>query len=207
MHFEPEDIIIDFRHNLVKHIDLSNFKDSALNSSKDKESKKVQKFNLKLGNNPMQCDCRLADFLPFIKGKVIEGTQKYFKFLIEDLYCDGPEYMANKEVKSLKPKDIKCDWFPTNNTDACSGICNCWQFPKERKIVANCSYRKLADIPNLVGKYNNWTTELNLSGNLLELIQLKQLKSNTTHTTNTTNTTKLIQLIQLKSNTTPFLKQ
>ena len=39
-----------------------------------------------------------------------------------------------------------------------------------QKIFADCSDRNLTEIPSLIGKYNNWITEVNLSGNQIEFL-------------------------------------
>ena len=75
---------------------------------------------MELGHNPIQCDCGLMNFIPFIMGKVIRRFQTYLKFLIDDLFCDGPYWIANASVKDIDSKNIKCDWVRTNNTDACT---------------------------------------------------------------------------------------
>ena len=143
---------------------MPNFKSAMFDSSKENE----HKITMQLGNNPMQCDCRFIEFIRLIKGKF----SKYINFLIDDLYCKGPEDMLNKSVKNLDLKDIKCEWLRTNTPDACNNICTCWNFPETQKIYANCSHQNLDYIPNLVGKYNEWTIDLDLSSN-----QIKSLPS------------------------------
>ena len=85
--------------------------------------------------------------------------------------------MTSKTLKNLDLNDIYCDWFPTNIQDACKNICTCWKFPEKQTIFANCSHLNLTDIPSLVGKYNEWAIELNLSGNRIEY--LPSLKNET----------------------------
>ena len=131
---------------------------------------KFQNVTLKLGDNPIQCDCHVLDFFKHTKRNVLKLFQKNIIFDIDDLYCGGPYWVANKSVKSLNPKDIRCDWLRTKNADACNDICTCWKFPEERKILADCSERNLTQIPNLVGMYNEWSIELNVSGNRIERV-------------------------------------
>ena len=168
--FDFEDININLSYNQIGVIDLSDFKNAVFNSAQSMESTKLQNITLQLGNNPMQCDCRLMNFLPLIKRKITTKVQTYINFLIDDLYCNGPYYMINKSLKSLDLEDIKCDWLRTNNTDACNDICSCWKFPESQKIHADCSQKNLKHLPNLVGKFNNWTTELNLSRNRIKYL-------------------------------------
>ena len=47
------------------------------------------------------------------------------KIVTNKLYCGDPSSEANKAVKSLDPKDMKCDWIRTNNTDAYNSIFTC----------------------------------------------------------------------------------
>ena len=171
-----EDIKIDLRNNLIRNVDLSHFKNPILKSSKFKESTKLQNITLKIDNISMKCDCSLREFVPFIKGKFIEGSQIYFRFLIENVYCTGSDYIANKSIINLEMKDIKCKWSSVDENDACHKICDCWQFLEIPKIVADCSKRNLTQIPNLVGNYKNWTIELDVSGNRIE--NLSYLKNN-----------------------------
>ena len=128
--------------------------------------------------------------MPFINGNVIGESQKYLKILIDNLYCSSPDHMVDMTLKNIDPKNVNCDWLPTNENDSCKNLCACWQFPEAEKFVADCSHRNLTQIPNLVGKYNNWTTELNVSGNQIKYPQ--SLKN---------DTFKHITVINLSNNT------
>ena len=104
----PEGINVHLRHNKIKYIDLNYLHNAALKSSQAEQSTKLKDITLQLGENPIQCDCRLIEFVRFIKGNAIEELQKNLKFSVDDLYCARPDYMANKTFESLDPKDIRC---------------------------------------------------------------------------------------------------
>ena len=148
------------------------FKSAVNKLLKSKGSSNNGNITLQLGDNPIQCDCHLLDFIKSTKRDIVKAFHKNIKLSIDDLNCIGPQWIAYKSVRNIDPKELKCIWTPTNedNKDACSKICTCWQFPEEQKILADCSDRNLTHIPKLVGMYNNWTTELNFSGNRLELL-------------------------------------
>ena len=147
-------------------MDMQNFQNVILNSSKILNSKEPKNLTLNLGNNPFQCDCRLLDFLPFIGKNFTISFQINISFLIDDLNCKDPNNMKNKKIKDLDLKDVQCPWVQKNNkTDACNNVCTCWIFPVAKKVIVDCSQKNLTHIPKLVGNLNNWTTELNFSGN------------------------------------------
>ena len=207
-----EGVNIDLRHNKIKYIDLDYFKRTGLHSSLSiRELMKMKKITLQLGNNPMQCDCGLIDFVRFIKGRATEKSLNYLKFSVEDLYCDGPDHMINKTIQDLNPEDLRCEWLPTNNADACNKICTCWRYPEEQKIVANCSHKNLIRLPQLVGKYSEWTIELNVSGNRIEHlpslkyvtfknIKVLDLSNNKISTISTDIFTESLQVLKLHDN-------
>ena len=116
----------------------------------------------------MHCGRHLMDFIKYTKRGVKKVFEKSLKFLIDNIYCDAPDSMANINIKNLTLNDIKYSWSPTNKEDACNKICTCFEFPVALKIAADCSHRNLTHVPHLVGEYNNWAVELNLSENLIK---------------------------------------
>ena len=137
----------------------------------------------------MKCDCDILEFVKSTKIDGIKTLKNNFKLTIDDVYCDSPKRMTKQVIKSLDPNDIKCIWTPTNIEDACKNICTCWEFSEEHKIFADCSQRGLTNIPTLVGKYNEWAIELNLSGNRIK--RLPSFKN---------DTFKKIKLLDLSNN-------
>ena len=164
MDFITEDINIDLRHNEIRRLNLSNFDNAGSNLTK------VLNITVQLEDNPIQCDCDLAEFFKHIQKDDLKLFHKNVKFVIDDLYCDGPTWIQNKVVKNLKPKDIKCywslDWSGKNKKDFCNKICICWEFPIEKRISVDCPNHNFTDIPNIVGINNTeWIRELNLREN------------------------------------------
>ena len=111
---------------------------------------------------------------------------------------------------------MKCDWLPTNTEDACNNICSCWKYPQERKISANCSSRNHSYLPSLVGKYNDWTIELNVSGNAIKFlpnltndsfknIKLLDLSNNNISSISTNVFSGSLQVLKLHDNQIPKL--
>ena len=95
--------------------------------------------------------------------------------------------------------------------DACYNICTCWKFPGVQKILADCSHRDLTQIPNLVGKYKNWSTELNLSRNRIQNmsflengieknVQVLDLSNNSRTAISIDSFTKSLQILRLHDN-------
>ena len=151
---------IDLRYNKIENINLFNIENFP----------NIRNESLQLGHNPINCDCHLLNFLQFTVTKTDNIQQNYAKVIIDDLYCNSPRWAANKSLIKLSSKDLKCNWSPMNVKDACSDTCTCWEFPEERIIVANCTYRHLHEMPILVGNHYNWTVELDLTGNQINRV-------------------------------------
>ena len=209
--FTFRNLNIDLRYNKIQSIDLHNFQNEEINTLKTVEFTEEKNLTLNIGNNPFQCDCQLLNFLPFIKRKNKTNLKSHINFLIDDLNCKDPSYMENKKIQDLDLKDIQCYWERTNKIDACNDICTCWKFPVEQKILANCSYRDLTEVPNIVGQYNEWPVELNVSGNRkkhlpslktesLKNIRLLDLSNNSISFIQTDIFTKTLQVLKLHEN-------
>ena len=118
----------------------------------------------------MNCDCNLVDFVKYTKRDVIKISHNNIKFEVDGLYCYGPKSLINEKIKNLNPKNINCYWLSANEKGACKNICTCWELREEQKIFADCSHRNLTGIPDLVGQHNQWSVELNLSGNKIDYL-------------------------------------
>ena len=56
-----------------------------INSSQIEETTKVKNITVYIGNNPIQCDCYLVDFIQYKKKKITNESNKYIKFKNEDI--------------------------------------------------------------------------------------------------------------------------
>ena len=139
----------------MTYIDLATVEALAVNSSRS--------HSVSIENNPIQCDCRLYDFLRYLEGRLHLNVKNTLKLLIGKSKCHGPRDFRETAITDLRSKTFKC-----NVEERCPEECNCYMRPENNGFIVDCSYKGLIEAPRKLDYPPNHRIdriELNLTGN------------------------------------------
>lgn len=136
-----------------------------------------------LNGNPVECDCKVYEFLQYINKDSTKSLNNKFKFYIENLVCKGPSEFSGKTLRDLKLTSFTCNSETMKFTagDPCSnnGNCTCQFRPFDKFLIVDCSARNLREIPDFPNLKGIDKVELNLqSNNLKQMPDMKKLGYN-----------------------------
>ena len=83
------------------------FENEKFDSASTNEVPNLGNITIQLQNNSLQCGSEVLEFVKFAEKGIIEESHNNIKLLIDDLKCDGPDWMANKTAENLDPMVIQ----------------------------------------------------------------------------------------------------
>ena len=134
---------------------------------------------ISIENNPIQCDCRLYDFLRYLDGRMHPNVNKTLELLIGISKCHGPSEFRDIAITDLRSKTLTCNVNEGDLKVECPDTCNCYMRPENEAFIIDCSYKGLIEAPRKLDFPPNLRIdhiELNLSGNYLR--QMPNLNQN-----------------------------
>ena len=157
---------IKLDHNKIRRIDMSdNFEQNFLQENRNK----IEMF---LGDNPLQCNCFLYDFVRYLDGSRPQ-LSNILEIKVGSIECSSPKGLNGTLISSLKSKDYKCI---ASNLEEYEGICpeSCtrWIKPFDHKLIFDCAYKNFTAAPTTMCKLksNEYVNEVNLTGNFIRNI-------------------------------------
>ena len=146
----------------MTYIDLRTLEAWAVNSSRS------HSVPISIENNPIQCDCRLYDFLRYLEGRLHPNVKNTLKLLIGKSKCHGPRDFRETAITDLRSKTFKCNVNERDIGVKCPEKCNCYMRPENNDFIVDCSYKSLMEAPWKLDYPPNHRIdriELNLTGN------------------------------------------
>lgn len=156
-----------------------------------------------LGENPLNCDCRVLNLVKFVRGEFGNTEESDIIYDTNNLNCVEPEQLRGVPVKSISPQDLLCPIADCSLETKCS----CWYRPNDMSAIVDCSNANLSSYPNIrqlgdelenieLNLTNNKITKLpsTLTGGYKEITHL-YLANNSIKSFDATNlSTKLIEI-------------
>jgi Leucine-rich repeat (LRR) protein len=121
---------LQLRNSAVRHIDFTHM---------NQTSSPRFTVQVDLQSNPLLCDCDILEFLRFL----IDGSSRSkLEIDTDELQCDKPKNLKNRNVKSLKLTDLVC-----LESVQCPRRCHC--STKDDVVTVNCDSLNLREIPRM----------------------------------------------------------
>lgn len=165
-------IKVDLSHNNIQQINLARLE--YISTNQDTVPSKIRpprNASVLLSSNPIQCDCEVYDLVRYLNNQMDPRAQAFVKLDIDNMICDGPEYMAGLPVAQLNSSSIKClvESLETQKDDPCSSDfnCDCWMRPSDNSLLLDCAGRNLTAPPAYIDARGYDHVELDLSMNEL----------------------------------------
>ncbi|KAF5270387.1 hypothetical protein FQR65_LT05575 [Abscondita terminalis] len=115
---------------------------------------------LHLDRNPIQCDCKIYDFLRYLDRSIDPIVPTLVTVTVEDLYCNSPRNFVGLPVKQLKPDQVTCRLDQLETEAVCPENCACLIRPSSKSFIVYCKNQNLTDSPNITlpkGNFFNQT--------------------------------------------------
>lgn len=161
--FSRRNISVDLNHNKINNITGPN-------------NIIVQDGDFKtiwiLNENPLKCDCRILNFVQFLKTDSYT-TKSTVKYEIDNLLCDESTKLSGQLVSSLSPEVLLC---PLEHCSSDVG-CSCQYRPHDYTAIVNCSNASLTQFPNIAQIKNTHAHVKHIELHL-EFNQITELPSN-----------------------------
>lgn len=159
-------IQVNLSHNLIEEINFNGINSMELHAD-------ARTIVFDLNDNPLHCDCVLLHFLQFIFGELNENVGNKFKILTNNLRCEGPPALKEKEIIDLSYMELVCPLDDQYSQEKlCPHGCECLVRPIDLMLIINCSYSELTRMPTLPSVSILKGIELIVSHNRLESLPL-----------------------------------
>uniref|UniRef100_A0A6V7IFS6 TIR domain-containing protein n=1 Tax=Bracon brevicornis TaxID=1563983 RepID=A0A6V7IFS6_9HYME len=160
----------------------------------------AKRLELAIGKNPINCDCRIHDFLKFRDSKI---QKQPIVLDLQGTYCHEPEDLSSTRIAELDRSILKClVEVPIGLNAICPEKCQCWKIPENQIYRIDCRYKNLIKAPehllspeglriellldeNRIRKMPlmtrpgyDYVVKLTLSGNMIEDVCLDGLSNN-----------------------------
>lgn len=141
-----------------------------------------QPATIRLSGNPLSCDCWMLGLVKYIHNLVDADIKKVYNLVYDELYCSEPTRLENKNIKYVTPNVLSCKVAEDYH---CPASCTCDIIPFERKLVVDCSYKELIQVP-LLPKFEPFLfwkyyhvdhLEVHLEGNLFRNLSCEELNN------------------------------
>ncbi|KAF5284477.1 hypothetical protein FQA39_LY17012 [Lamprigera yunnana] len=154
-------LVINLSHNKISTV---NFSDSEM-LAQAQGNLDAYSFNgpntvLYLDGNPIDCDCRIYDFVRYFDGSIHEMVPTLVTITADDLKCSSPKNFFNFPVKKLRPELLTCRLDQLEEDPVCPDNCACLIRPWNKAFVVYCKNQNLTEVPEIVlpkGKIFNQT--------------------------------------------------
>ena len=164
MQFLSQGVKVSLDYNNVTYLDLTSVEDWAPVGGRPRD------ISISIENNPIQCDCRLYDFLRFLEGRLHPNGNETLQLLIGESKCHGPSDLREIAIADLRSKTLTCNVNELESEVECPDKCNCYMRPENNAFIVDCGYKDLMEPPRKLECPPNLRLdhiELNLTGNYL----------------------------------------
>ncbi|KAJ3649270.1 hypothetical protein Zmor_021023 [Zophobas morio] len=131
---------------------------------------------LRLGHNPLHCDCHNYDLFKYFNGEVSDKVLMKFDIRTENVACATPKILRKKTPKVLKLWSLVCPLENLTRKTGCPKICQCSWRPIDGSVIIDCANRNLTKFPKIVTNSFRWINfsniEINVTNNNIVLINL-----------------------------------
>ena len=161
--FSPRGLKVNLDFNNVTYINVTTLEAWAADS-------RLRGVSISIENNPIQCDCRLYDFIRYLEKNITMNVNKTLQFRIGKSKCHGPSDFRETAIADLRSKTFKCNVNKQDLGAECSDKCNYYMRAENNTLIVDCSYKGLMEAPRKVDCLSNYRIdyiELNLTGNYL----------------------------------------
>lgn len=157
---------VNLTHNLIEEINFNGISIMELPTD-------ARTILFDLNDNPLHCDCVLLHFVQFIFGDLNKNLGNKFQILTNNLRCEGPPALKEKEIIDLSYMELVCPLDDKYSQEKlCPYGCECLVRPIDLMLIINCSYSQLTRIPILPSVPILKGIELIVSHNRLENLPL-----------------------------------
>ncbi|XP_014216225.1 protein toll [Copidosoma floridanum] len=156
---------LNLKNNKISTIDLEGLENLAMRYQEMNGLSK--ELIVKLEDNPLNCDCHLLDFFRYLEHGMDDEVYNYVHISARDMRCVTPPQLKGSPISTIRSEDLRCLTKSNDPSDACSGKCTCWRIPGRKVLSVDCSHRNLTSVPSMVNNSENWSIELNMTGNRL----------------------------------------
>ncbi|KAL7295921.1 hypothetical protein TKK_0010959 [Trichogramma kaykai] len=137
---------LNLKRNPIKSIELDDIEEVATDYVKNNH--KSKSIVIEVSQYPLNCDCRVLEFVRYSKGLLNRAARKFVSFnQVEEIKCSSPPHLANISLLNIDMNDLKCPYEPEIRNDVCSDVCTCWDYPNRNAYAVNCSSKKIEEIP------------------------------------------------------------
>ncbi|RZF43732.1 hypothetical protein LSTR_LSTR009155 [Laodelphax striatellus] len=97
-----------------------------------------------LAGNPLNCDCKIYDFLRFLEKKMIDEAYCHLEIDTTGLFCSGPGELQGKEVTTIPSRAVTCDvhhlheLVSVDDRSSCPHKCQCSYRPSDSALLVDC---------------------------------------------------------------------
>nr|XP_018912942.1 PREDICTED: protein toll [Bemisia tabaci] len=171
--FVSNDVTVNLNDNEISTVNFRHIEQFALlqlNSSTGVNYKNEKKsINVKIGNNPIICDCFIYDLIRYYEGTLTPEVRFLFSIDLGETRCAGPNGMQHLKVATLNSKILTCSWDQIGNiSHPCPQHCACAFRVHDNAMIMDCSNGDLDRFPDSIPSVSGlMKTELNLSNNKL----------------------------------------
>ena len=166
-----EDLVVDLRHNAIRHIDLHE-----IQMATDETRGNGTTMTFLLNRNPLRCDCMLMHFVQFLRGQIARNIATTMRFKTDEMLCAAPDHLAGKTVASLSPNELLCPLDSGRSTvKLCPDQCSCHVRLADKTIMINCANAGLTKVPRLPDPkaVRMMSIELNIENNQIDQLPLR----------------------------------
>ncbi|XP_054085788.1 protein toll-like [Zeugodacus cucurbitae] len=157
---------VNLTHNLIEEINFNSITSLDLHTD-------PRTILFDLNDNPLHCDCVLLHFLQFVFGEFSEKLGNKVEILTNNLRCEGPPALREKEIIDLSSMELVCPLDDQYSQEKlCPNGCECLVRPVDLMLIINCSHSELTEMPTLPSVPILKGIELIVSHNRLESLPL-----------------------------------
>ena len=154
---------VNLNYNKMTYIDLTEVEDWAAKH-------RPRHVFISIKKNPIQCDCRLYDFLRYQEGRLQPYVNETLRLEIGKVKCHNQSDFRETLITDLRSKTLKCNFNERDSEFECPDKCNCYLHPENKSFIVNCAYKDSVEAPRkleypLDPRIDH--IELNLTGNYL----------------------------------------
>lgn len=121
-------LTLDFSNNRITEFEY-----------KQEGDQDLPETTLILNNNPINCDCKIIDFVQHLKNRGSMEKKPAYNILIGDLKCVNPENLKNRAILDLKLKELVCPLdMPGTTKPKCPNECQCMLRSIDRHLLLEC---------------------------------------------------------------------
>ncbi|XP_039300523.1 protein toll [Nilaparvata lugens] len=158
---------VDLSHNNISRFDMSGLELIAKHQCDLTSGHPNEKIFAKiiLAGNPLDCDCKIYDFLRFVERRMIDEAYCHLEIDTHGLLCAGPGTLKDKEVTTISSRAVTCDvhhlhdLVSMDDRASCPHRCQCSYRQADSALLVDCMDLGLVHLDHafMLPTYNIYT--------------------------------------------------